>query len=136
MKRISFAWTTASLLAGAKTCTRRAWKDGYAQAFEQGEYVEAWDRLPYRGGKLIGTITLQAKPYLEDLASAPDSDYVTEGLQWMEDRGELIRGVPPREFWDTWRASGEWVYVVRFTWLGPGRYTGQRGMRRQEVPRA
>ena len=59
---ISFAWTTAALLAtwpdgsDAKTCTRRNWNDGYAKLFKAGTYIQGWDRSPRYGGHKVAII--------------------------------------------------------------------------------
>ena len=44
MRIISFAETTPALLEGRKTCTRRMWKEPYAQQFYKGERVQAYNR--------------------------------------------------------------------------------------------
>ena len=48
---ISFAWTTKPFLANAKNVTRRYWKDSHVKQFTIGAIVDAYDKLPYRGGK-------------------------------------------------------------------------------------
>ncbi len=111
---ISFAWTTAALLAGAKGCTRRNWNDAYASRFKAGTHVQAWDRLPGAGGNKVGEVRLMADAYLEWTRMMPDSDYKVEGLLWMEQNGIRIRGQDPREFWENWKAADELVWVVRF----------------------
>jgi len=39
---ISFAWTTAVLLSGHKSCTRRNWTDEYARRFKMGGLRWVW----------------------------------------------------------------------------------------------
>jgi hypothetical protein len=69
MKIISFARTTAALVAGRKSVTRREWKDAYFQAFkklldeaiakgEKGLRVQAWSASPHRHGKKVGEILI------------------------------------------------------------------------------
>ena len=116
---ISFAWTTAALLAtedGAdvKTCTRRSWNDRYARMFRAGVQVQGWDRGPRFGGRQVVVISLIRDAYLERTSLMPDKDYRAEGLEWMEKQGILIRGKHPRQFWEDWKAANELVYVVRF----------------------
>lgn len=117
---VSFAWTTAALLAtwpdgsDVKTCTRRNWSDKYARLFKAGMDVQGWDRGPRVGGWQVAVVRLIADPYLERTSSMPDRDYKAEGLEWMEKQGILIRGKSPRQFWDDWKLADELVYVVRF----------------------
>ena len=114
MKIISFAWTTPALLAGRKTCTRRTWSDDYARRFKAGEIVAAYDRGPRNGGKQVAIIRLLQTPYQERVNEAPDPDYEAEGLQWMEEQGKLIQGLPPSVFWRQWQRDNPLVWVVRF----------------------
>lgn len=111
---ISFGWTAAALISGAKTCTRRDWPEEYARKFKEGMVVQSWDHSPRVGGHVIGLARLTRKPYKESTANMPDEDYENEGLGWMERQGIMIRGIRPREFWESWKAAGELVYVVRF----------------------
>jgi hypothetical protein len=67
MKIISFAWTTPALLAGSKCVTRREWDKKYAESFEAGEYVQAFDKSPRAGGKCVAIIELTQKPYLQGM---------------------------------------------------------------------
>ena len=111
---ISFAWTTDALLAGRKTCTRRDWNREYAAKFVKGTVADAYDRLPRVHGKPVGKVEIQRPPYPERLRDIPDSDYEAEGLKFMEEKGLLIRGITPREWFDNWRASDQVLFVVRF----------------------
>jgi hypothetical protein len=84
---ISFAWTTDALLAGRKTCTRRRWSDAHherwVRAYRQGRLIhDAWDKLPFAGGRKIGDVRLICEPYKERLADMPESDLVAEGGLW------------------------------------------------------
>ena len=58
MKIISFGWTSDALVAGAKTVTRRDWKDRFVNQWSKGDQAQAWDKSPRAGGKRIGTIEL------------------------------------------------------------------------------
>ena len=116
---ISFAWTTAALLAteedrDIKTCTRRRWNDSYAGLFRAGVKVQGWDRSPRFGGQQVAVISMVQDAYPERTSYMPDKDYRAEGLEWMEKQGILIRGKSPRQFWEEWKAANEMVYVVRF----------------------
>ena len=55
---ISFAWTTAALLDGRKTVTRREWSDAHAAKFKPGDLVDAYDRSPRFKGKKVGVIRI------------------------------------------------------------------------------
>ncbi len=121
MKVISFAWTTAALLAGAKTCTRRNWSPNYARKFHKGDLVAAYDRSPRFGGKQVVTIRLTCDPYLENTAKMTSADYDAEGLHWMAENNILMpvsaargRYVSAQDFFRQWRFAAEDVWVVRF----------------------
>ncbi len=114
MRVISFAWTTPALLAGMKTVTRREWNDSYARQFEAGDLVAAYDRSPRYGGRQVATLRLLCAPYQENIADAPEEDYVAEGLEWMNARGLRANRMPPNLFWSAWRRSRAVVWVVRF----------------------
>jgi len=111
---ISFAWTTGALLALRKRCTRRRWNDAYARRFKTGMEVQAYDRSPRIGGIPLAVIRLTCDPYLELTGQMPETDYEAEGLAWIEEKGLLIRGKHPWQFWREWKAANEEVYVVRF----------------------
>jgi len=81
---LSFAWTEEPLRAGRKVCTRRRWSEGtmaiWQRAWDNGRKIhDAWDRLPYRGGKQIGTLLLTCRPYWETLHDMPEADVQAEG---------------------------------------------------------
>ncbi len=131
MKIISFSWTTPALLAGEKTVTRRDWAERHAMTFHTGDLVQAWDKVPFAGGKKVAIIRLTQAPYLADINEAPDSDYGAEGFGYMEGHGiEMPSGVVPnylddrgRELksgpmnwdrWEFWKATRARLWVVRF----------------------
>lgn len=114
MKIISFAWTSAALLAGRKTVTRRDWTVGYAQSFSAGELVQAYDRSPRAGGKRIATIRLTKKPYVEEASKAPDEDWEGEGFAYLTERGFTLHGTTPQQMWDAWMQENPLLWVVRF----------------------
>jgi len=129
MSIISFSWTTAPLVAGAKTVTRREWKDEYAAQFRTGQRLAAYDRSPRFGGQAVAVIELTEAPYRESSADAPQSDYAAEGLAWLEERGRLLGGLGSgrhaphaRAFWRLWHAFPRDLWVVRFT-VVPGSLT-------------
>lgn len=114
MRVISFAWTTPALLAGKKTCTRRDWNDKYADAFNRGEIVLAYDRQPRYKGKPVATIQLTAKPYLQSTKDAPASDYQAEGFEYLQALGKKVDGLSPAALWRAWHLYPQMMYVVRF----------------------
>jgi hypothetical protein len=84
MAFLSFALTTKEFLAGIKTVTRRAWKkrhfENWCKWWDQGKRVhDAWDKVPFAGGKKIGRFEMTCRPYLERLANMPESDLIAEG---------------------------------------------------------
>ncbi len=87
---ISFAWTSAPLIAGHKTVTRRDWTDNYASQFKAGMLVDAYDRQPRFKGKKIALIQLQTDPILMANEDMPDEDYEAEGFGYLAEHPELI----------------------------------------------
>ena len=84
MAIISFALTTREFLSGGKTVTRRAWKQGQTERWQrfwdEGKLLhEAWDKVPFAGGKKIGEFFLAMRPYTEKLRDMPESDLTAEG---------------------------------------------------------
>ena len=122
MKIISFAWTTAALLAGHKTVTRRDWDDSYAARFKPDEIVQAYNRSPRHRGECVALIRILSVTK-EPNADMPDSDYEAEGFRWYaenpdqlpkKDRFAYLDGVSWEAF-DSWRQSGGESWVIRFT---------------------
>lgn len=107
---ISFGKTADRLLS--KSVTRRNWKDSHAQkfirAFEQNRQVAALDRDRRYGGKLIGWLTLTAKPYQERLTDMPDTDIALEGFP------ELTKGEFISRFFESDRNQVVWVIRFKF----------------------
>lgn len=119
MKIISFAYTTAALLAGHKTVTRRYWNPRHANMFKPGETVQAWDKSPRFGGKKVAEIKIIAI-YQENSKDMPDEHYAKEGFQYMLDNKIPIgkRGKYPiwtdESYWRAWKGAQDDVYVVEF----------------------
>jgi len=111
---ISFAWTTKPFLADSKKVTRRYWKDSHVKKFTKGQFVEIYDKLPYRGGKIIGKIMLTTEPYQQRTGLMTEDDYWKEGLHWMEISGISINGKRPRQFFEDWKEKNDLVWVVEF----------------------
>jgi len=86
MRIVSFAWTTEALLEGWKTVTRRNWK--YCRLVV-GELVQAWDKLPHRGGKQIALIQI-VSVRREPLKDITEEEVIKEGGLW-ENREEFIK---------------------------------------------
>ena len=124
---ISFAWTSAPLVAGAKTVTRRLWTAGHRRRFREGLVVDAYDRRPQFGGLHIARLRLKWDAYQEPMAAMPDTDYEAEGFAWLHTHPEhcpaTINGSPSshedfsRAAFDAWRRSGGSMTVVRFELL-------------------
>ncbi|EMO84353.1 hypothetical protein [Leptospira santarosai] len=121
MKIISFGYTTAPLLAGRKTITRREWKDEYALKFRPGEIIQAYDKSPRYGGKKIGELKISwiVKLYLGNM---PDSDYEAEGFAWLDENPEFIHknfilkdGTTDMwKYFRMWRMSGKVSWAIKF----------------------
>ena len=101
MAFISFSLTTKEFLSGQKTVTRRRWRSGHLKMrqrlWDMGRLEhDAWDKLPYAGGKKVGRFKMTCRPYLERLADMPESDLVAEGgmVETLEEFYRLINGVP------------------------------------------
>ena len=115
MKEISFSWATTAFLSGAKTVTRRDWKDSYAKTFKKGEIVAAYNKQRRFGGKKIGFIRLSQDPYKESTADIPEEDWYNEGMPILEGEGVLVDGLMPSDFWLRWQTEPEDLWVIRFT---------------------
>lgn len=114
MREISFNWTATAFLAGAKTVTRRDWKDSYAKTFKKDELVAAYDKQRRFGGKRIGTIQLTKDPYKQSTAELTIEDWYAEGMYVLEGEGRLIKGVMPDVFWLNWITKPEVLWVINF----------------------
>lgn len=119
MKIISFAYTTAALLAGHKTITRRYWNPRHANMFKPGEIVQAWDKSPRFKGRKVAEIKIIAI-YKENTKDMPEEHYFKEGFQYM-----LVNNIPIGKkgkhpimtddvYWRAWKAAQDDVYVVVF----------------------
>lgn len=110
MAFISFALTEKEFLSGKKTVTRRNWKSSHLakwqQWYDEGKRVhDAWNKVPFAGGKKVGTFELTERPYLERLSDMPVSDLEAEGgmVETLEEFYQLV-GLP----------SDHVVAVIRF----------------------
>lgn len=117
MKIISFGWTAPALIAGKKTVTRRDWKDSHAAKFKAGEIVQAYDKAPYAGGKLIGYVEIVSVTK-EPMLNMPESDYYKEGFYFLNQNPDLIPASMPIDVslagFNNWRLSGGKKWVIRF----------------------
>lgn len=90
---LSFAWTSAALLAGRKTCTCRDWSDDYARRFKAGDIVKAYDRSPRFKGTHIADLRLTHYPVFGSPVDVLDSDifavYEREGFAWYDEQAAL-----------------------------------------------
>jgi len=100
MKIISFAWTSQALLEGKKTVTRRDWKDRFTFLMEEGDRLQAWDKLPRcKGAKKIGELRLTRKPYKQWLHEVTDEDEIKEGGLWGSGKAYQKAMGKDRELW-------------------------------------
>lgn len=109
---ISFAWTSPAVVAGVKTCTRRAWSPKHARTYHAGDVVTAWDKQARFGGRPIATITLTADPAFSD--DYPAADFRREGFAYLRGTGARVDGLTPDELWAQWRRGRPRLWVVRF----------------------
>jgi len=119
---VSFAWTSAALIAGHKTCTRRDWTPDYGKRFKAGTEITAYDRSPRVHGKPIARLRLTADARYEADADAPDTDYVAEGFAHYAAHPEQLPKGNRLAYLDTvswesfchWREAGGHSWVIRF----------------------
>lgn len=82
---LSFAWTSEDFSAGTKTATRRFYQPRQIDAWQRAwdidptRHHEAWDKVPFAGGKRIGWFRLTRRPYLQPLCEMTINDLHKEG---------------------------------------------------------
>jgi hypothetical protein len=113
---ISFAWTSAALLAGAKTVTRRdEWTAAHAEHFRPEQLVDAWDRLPrVKGAKKIAVIRVRRAPYRERSDAIAPDQWHAEGFAWMQAYGSSDDVVRASRIWLGWKQHPVELYVLEF----------------------
>lgn len=129
---ISFAWTTPSLLAGAKTRTRRAWQTPYARQFKRGMLCKAYDKSPRFHGRQVATVRLTDDPRRQStkymttdngFVDPLNTDWFREGIDWMARNGyqpprRSFGGIDPTNTWrawfDAWKKADMLMWVVDF----------------------
>jgi hypothetical protein len=115
---ISFARTTAALVARRKTVTRRLWKDSTATKFLPGSIHDAWSMSPRfmkKGARKIGRIRILSVTK-EPTRCIPDEDWEAEGFAYMQEQGiDLGSETTVVECWNAWRSDPSLeTWVVRF----------------------
>jgi len=112
---VSFAWTSAALLSGHKSCTRREWDPVHAEHYRAGMVVDAWDRLPrVKGAKRIGTIRVSRPPYRQMSHLTLPEDFHREGFAWLQRYGTTDDVVRVSEIWAGWRTHPVDLWVLEF----------------------
>lgn len=111
---ISFAWTFPAFHAGSKDITRRYWKDSHAAKFNEGDIIDAYDKLPIRGGKKIGQIRITKKPYQQRTSEMTEEDYRREGFEFMHLHNLKIHGKDPKVVFEEWKLADDIVWVIEF----------------------
>lgn len=118
MMHITFAATTAALLAGKKTVTRRDWKESHAAKFKAGDLVAAYDKSPRVGGKQVAVIRITKAPYLESTGDTTPDDWHAEGFDYMTRHGMMVelpgKTITPYDLWTEWMLDERPMWVVRF----------------------
>lgn len=122
MRIVSFAWTTEAIRARAKSVTRRQWVDRYAKSFKAGELLQAWDKVPFAGGKRIGTIRLTRAPYKQAWRDMPDSEWEREGFAYLSGLDGVSLPHIPLTWGDfqRWRDRDGEAWVIEFETLEVG----------------
>jgi|GEM_PF-1606337 len=111
---ISFSWTTEPFLKGAKTMTRRYWKSSHAEKFHKNMLISAYDKLPFRNGKVIGHLKITKDLYQQRTSELSEEDFEKEGLLWMSQHNLKIMGKTPEEFFEEWKQKNDLVWVIEF----------------------
>jgi len=122
----SEAHTWPAWVAGAKSVTRRFWKDITAKRYKKGVVFHCFDNAVFRHGKPIGTARVLEDAYQESLSDMPDGDWAAEGFAWMhEHKGTLPpKAIEKKLLWTNgncsfdafgaWRNTGPTMWVLRF----------------------
>lgn len=81
---LSFAWTGPDFIKGTKTATRRFYAKrqirAWQRAWDEDRLIhEAWDKVPFAGGKRIGRFRLTKRPYLQPLNQMTPLELLEEG---------------------------------------------------------
>lgn len=116
---ISFSWTTAALLSGAKTMTRRDWSRAHYSAVEKAFLEErpfdAWDHVPrVKGARKVAEIRLTGIRGPESTSLVGDEDYRREGFAWLRAHGSPEERGRVQTIWTQWRFAPQLLYVVEF----------------------
>lgn len=127
---VAFARTTAALIAGEKSVTRREWSGNHhdkvlkkllaAQASgERGLLMDAWSAGPHRKGVRVGKICLLTLSR-EKTADIPDGDYAAEGFAYMDRHGiNVDKDLSCEQLWRLWRQNPTKITsVLRFELVG------------------
>lgn len=77
---ISFGHTSPQLLAGKKTVTRRRWNLSHAEKISARVDHDAWNKLPFAGGRKIARIRLTAPVYQEPITAITADEVTAEGF--------------------------------------------------------
>lgn len=117
MKIISFGWTAPAISVKRKHCTRRNWKDSYAESFHKGDVCQAYDKSPRCHGNRMTLIRLTADPGKEPERDIPDEDWENEGFAYLTEIGAKVNGLEPVALWDQWKRSPDSSWVIRFEYL-------------------
>lgn len=123
---VSYAWTTAALVLGQKTATRRDWSPRTValvrRAIDRGDTVAAYDKSARFGGREIAMLR-PASVCSEVASDAPYADWAAEGFHVLQAIGqEFERGCSALDVWAYWRCSGFSHSVFRFEVLALTEY--------------
>lgn len=111
---VSFAWTTEAFICRQKCKTRRKWTDEYAAKFKPGSVHTAANRDLRYGGERIGLFRVLKAPYRQRTSEMTEQDFIDEGFAFLEEAGWEMRGMRPRDYFESWRRANENPYVLEF----------------------
>lgn len=114
---VSFSHTTAALLAGAKSVTRREdWSPVHAAHFRAGQLVDAWDRLPrVKGAKRIGVIRVTKAPYRQRSDELAPEQWHAEGFAWLQAYGTIVDVERVSSIWTGWKQHAVDLWTLEFS---------------------
>ena len=119
---LSFARTTAALLANRKRVTRREWSERTFAMWHirAGQDFQCWSKSPRCGGRKVAIARLVSVDW-EATCRIPDSDWEAEGFAYMEEHGiNLENELDVARLWAMWRADEDLVTaVIRFDDVRP-----------------
>lgn len=108
---ISFAWTTPALVLGEKDTTRRDWSPrtiaSARKIIAAGGTMDAYDKSPRFGGRLVGTIKPLELFEGEKSWLIDSIEWRREGFHVLQAIGAEIHGSTAADVWRFWLVENE-----------------------------